>query len=577
MEPERHGVGPKREVDETIRKALDAPRTARDLGKDLRELYEAAGRQATGLDDTDEHERELAKACLRTLRELTPNKCAEVAATCAVVTARRHLPDDTIHLEMATMAGEDPDVIEVFEIQARTDHNASGETEAQGARQCDLRRRTVNIIEQIAANGGDPSDAAARLGRMVIGTGKSLDAELAPLARIEPQSKRMQALIAAAGSIVDRRGWDEVWGETHDAHSWLDHEEWVDADAVVHAWQAILREIRPKDTPEVETALAKATDDVTGLLTEDRNVTRRIAKGFEFHAKNWRPGAQLEAAILKLRQAMAGNGTKDLSGNLAVRDGWQHAVLEQILAEHRSEVLEDSLQIRLVNPHEERELDALIVEELWPRSEQTVARKGLLLRTRFGDDERQLDTAEERHTTRRLSGVVEDPARPGGPEGPDAPWACWLIIQASRYAYTIDVRTVLHFRHTQEELALALVLLREPMMRGCPPEMSWCAGSGDETGYYTVHFENGRGRDRMPIGLIAQEATSDERPQGLPAELEDALRWDEAMKEEARNDLEDMAAGLVAITQAMDRYVASPSTAAGRDLRNTVLQVHVAY
>ena len=119
-------------------------------------------------------------------------------------------------------------------------------------------------------------------------------------------------------------------------------------------------------------------------------------------------------------------------------DLWQEEELKRFMAEHADDPLGEHLSVKLSNPEEEREIDEMILQELWPGVVQAL--RGSRLTTWTGGNNTPaegLETLHHQHITRSLTFVIEDPARPIMP-GVSRPWYCRFVITASVFDYMLS-------------------------------------------------------------------------------------------------------------------------------------------
>ena len=170
---------------------------------------------------------------------------------------------------------------------------------------------------------------------------------------------------------------------------------------------------------------------------------------------------------------------------------WQEQQLRRFMAEHADDPLNEHLSVKLSNPDEEREIDEMILQELWPGVVQAL--RGSRLTTGTGGNNTPaegLETLHHQHITRSLTFVIEDPARPIMP-GVSRPWYCRFVITASVFDYMLSKTTLLLF---PEDFSMRKLtrFLRSPLMQACPPELSW-SKPFDDAGTYQVAVDTGEG------------------------------------------------------------------------------------
>ena len=146
----------------------------------------------------------------------------------------------------------------------------------------------------------------------------------------------------------------------------------------------------------------------------------------------------------------------------------------------------------LSNPAAERELDAIVLKELWPGVEEALQGSALVAITggRKTTPAQALETLHLKFTTRSLTLLIEDPERPAGPHAMKA-WHCRFEIEAWIEGYMLKKTTILSFPQ-DFPMAKLVRLLQEPMMMGCPPTLSWYEGF-DGPGTYSVELSTGEG------------------------------------------------------------------------------------
>ena len=171
---------------------------------------------------------------------------------------------------------------------------------------------------------------------------------------------------------------------------------------------------------------------------------------------------------------------------------WREQELKRFMERHAGDPSREHLCVKLSNPKEEREIDELILHELWPGVVRALG--GSRLTTWIGVNNTPAEGLETLHhhqyITRALTFVIEDPARPITP-GASRPWYCRFVIRASVFDYMLSKTTILSF---PEDFSMRKLtrLLREPRMQGCPPELSW-QGRMEGSGDYQVALETGEG------------------------------------------------------------------------------------
>lgn len=171
---------------------------------------------------------------------------------------------------------------------------------------------------------------------------------------------------------------------------------------------------------------------------------------------------------------------------------WQARELDRIMSEQAGKAWPEHRCATLSNPAAERGIDGIILEELWPGVGQALQGSGFTALT--GDDgatpSQALEPLQREFTTRALTFVIEDPDRPAALQA-WKPWYCRFVIQASIEHYFLDKTTLLSFPE-DFDLSRLTRLLQEPLMQGCPPELSWYEGF-DGPGMYSIRIHTGEG------------------------------------------------------------------------------------
>ena len=170
------------------------------------------------------------------------------------------------------------------------------------------------------------------------------------------------------------------------------------------------------------------------------------------------------------------------------------------MAEHENDPWGEHLSVKLSNPDEEREIDELILQELWPGVVQAL--RGSRLTTWIGVNNTPaegLETLHHQYITRSLTFVIEDPARPIRP-GISRPWYCRFVIRASLFDYMLSKTTLLMFPENFSMRKLTRFLM-EPRMQGCPPKLSW-QGRIEGSGEYQVALDTGEGASWGPRSRV---------------------------------------------------------------------------
>ena len=173
---------------------------------------------------------------------------------------------------------------------------------------------------------------------------------------------------------------------------------------------------------------------------------------------------------------------------------WQARELDRIMSKQAGKAWPEHRCATLSNPAAERGIDGIILEELWPGVGQALQGSGFTALT--GDDgatpSQALEPLRREFTTRALTFVIEDPNRPAVLRA-WKPWYCRFVIQASIEHHFLDKTTLLSFPE-DFDLSRLTRLLQEPLMQGCPPELSWYEGF-DGSGMYSIRISYRRGSE----------------------------------------------------------------------------------
>ena len=221
---------------------------------------------------------------------------------------------------------------------------------------------------------------------------------------------------------------------------------------------------------------------------------------------------------------------------------WQAEQLERLMTEQAGKRWPEHRCALLSNPAAEREIDAIVLEELWPGVEQALqgSRLVALIGGGAATPAQALETLHRKFTTRFLTFVIEDPERPA--EGRAwKPWFCRFEIEAWIEGYILKKTTILSF---PENFAMAKLtrLLQEPLMQGYPPTLSWYEGF-DDPGTYSVELNSGQGPDwglRVQAGAREHvRKTVEEHLEVIAAMDRLAQNWDDGT---AFNELHRLAA-----------------------------------
>ena len=158
---------------------------------------------------------------------------------------------------------------------------------------------------------------------------------------------------------------------------------------------------------------------------------------------------------------------------------------------HAADAWSEHRCVTLTNPEAEFRIDRVVLRALWPGVEQALRGSGFTALCGDGDSSAQtLETLRRDVLTRSLTFVIDSPERPAAPLR-WRPWFCRFVVEASVEGYMLHKTTILSF---PEDFAMAKLtrFLREPLMQGCPPELSWCEGI-EGPGGYSIALNSGGG------------------------------------------------------------------------------------
>ncbi|MDD9990919.1 MAG: hypothetical protein OXP75_03885 [Rhodospirillales bacterium] len=127
-------------------------------------------------------------------------------------------------------------------------------------------------------------------------------------------------------------------------------------------------------------------------------------------------------------------------------NSWQAEELDRVMTAQAGKRWPEQRCAPLSNPAAERELDAIVLKELWPGVEQALQDSSLVALTGGGASTpaQALETLHRKFTTRSLTFVIEDPERLAGP-GARKPWFCRFEIVACIEGYITKKTTILSF------------------------------------------------------------------------------------------------------------------------------------
>ena len=151
---------------------------------------------------------------------------------------------------------------------------------------------------------------------------------------------------------------------------------------------------------------------------------------------------------------------------------WQFEQLRKFIEEHRHEADLKLRSVLLTDPEQEEKLDNIIVNEIWPGVVKAVSRYPLTTRIGVNETPKQgTRTTGHIYTARELSFILEDPERPNGP-ATSPPWYCRETIRCTSLGYMISSDFTISFP-SDFSIAKIMRILKEPLMQGCPPELSF--------------------------------------------------------------------------------------------------------
>ena len=145
-------------------------------------------------------------------------------------------------------------------------------------------------------------------------------------------------------------------------------------------------------------------------------------------------------------------------------------------------------------PRDTQNLDALIVDPFWPQAIEPLLANGLAphIGTDFADPVAAIATVHSDQPTRCLEFCFEDPARPLTHRPTRTAWYCRFGLEVSTTGYMLDKTTILSFP-TDFELATLARFLREPLMAGCPPDLSYSHASPGSQPSYEIKVRTSSG------------------------------------------------------------------------------------
>lgn len=175
---------------------------------------------------------------------------------------------------------------------------------------------------------------------------------------------------------------------------------------------------------------------------------------------------------------------------------WQPAALDDFLREHRTDALLADRAVHLVDAERITFLDELILGELWSAVVRCVSPSPWTACV-GSDDTRPKGAIEtvlgKPYMARELVFVIVDPKRPLGRGCQRPAWYC-----RGRLEVGTEQRFMLSFDFiwsVPETLPFEKVfrLLKEPLLRGCPPQLSHSERDGVSGGTLDLSFSAGKG------------------------------------------------------------------------------------
>jgi len=170
---------------------------------------------------------------------------------------------------------------------------------------------------------------------------------------------------------------------------------------------------------------------------------------------------------------------------------WQRLELERYLQENEHNALVHCQTVRLANPRQKVQLDQVIREQIWPAVIRAL--EGTAIRVFNAPDGFPAQGIEDKwtnHTTRCLTFVLEDPARPLS-VGSFSPWFCRGHLKCSALDYMASFDFHIYFP-ADFSIRRIMRILADPMFAGCPPTLS-IDPSSQANAYFVVFFGGGSG------------------------------------------------------------------------------------
>jgi hypothetical protein len=158
---------------------------------------------------------------------------------------------------------------------------------------------------------------------------------------------------------------------------------------------------------------------------------------------------------------------------------------------YKDNALLDSMSIFLQNPQQREAIDRIIIEEIWPGAERAIEESDYEIV--ISPEKTLKDAIDDKRypqTTKELVFLLDDPKRPMDTD-PRRPWYYRCKIQCSASSYMIYSDFMVFFPESFS-ISKILRLLKDPHMRGCPPELSF-QGNPSSNAIFIVSFTQGEG------------------------------------------------------------------------------------
>lgn len=170
---------------------------------------------------------------------------------------------------------------------------------------------------------------------------------------------------------------------------------------------------------------------------------------------------------------------------------WQQNQLDKFMETYKEDAFLDSRSVFLQNPQQGAEIEEVIIDKIWPGVVRAIQASDLEIWITPGKTLKEaIDDKNHKYTTKELVFLLDDPKRPLGPNS-KRPWYCRCRIECSALSYMIGSDFMVYF---PEDFSIAKILrlLKDPMMQGCPPELSY-EESPLSNSVYVVSFTKGQG------------------------------------------------------------------------------------